>query len=174
MSDFIRVGHAIVSFVIHNFVLMVAVADPLSDLANLSMMYYIPRRGTPLGLTGLIGLDLATLGIPSRRDLVRHYYHGRLRLQSHGSCSAESAESMPSLQTIWDWSGFYLAFLCFKNCVIVQGVAQRAAMGLASSAQASAVAQLLPTLMRLTQTILETEPPPILAAAVEPPYHSRL
>ena len=35
------------------------------------------------------------------------------------------------------WRGFYLAFLFFKNCVIVHGVSQRAKLGVASSAMAS-------------------------------------
>jgi len=34
------------------------------------------------------------------------------------------------------WKGFYMAFLLFKNCVIVQGVAQREKNGVAASAMA--------------------------------------
>jgi hypothetical protein len=50
-----------------------------------------------------------------------------------------------------DWSGaaFYLAFSFFKNCGIVQGVAQRAAAGDASIAVADQeVVQLLPTILQ--------------------------
>jgi hypothetical protein len=59
-----------------------------------------------------------------------------------------------------DWSGFYLAFLYFKNCVIVQGVAQRAKGGVASSAMAKQVAALLPKIIELTEMILLEHPPP--------------
>jgi len=67
--------------------------------------------------------------------------------------------------TAWEWSGFYLAFLFFKNCVIIQGVAQRARTGVASSAVAHQVAQLLPTVIQITNTILERYPPPIAAVS---------
>ena len=118
------------------------VGDCFCDLANLSMMYFMPQ-GTP-GITGIAGLDLEALGIPTRQELIRHY------------CRA----SQRSFDTAMAWSGFYLAFLFFKNCVIVQGVAQRAKAGLASSAQANKVAALLPRMIELTQFIFEEHPPP--------------
>jgi len=132
--------------------------DALSDLANLSMMYFIPRSAP--GIAGLVGLtaDLPSLGIPTRRDLVCEYC--RLRDER-----CNGATMIPSLDAVWDWSGFYLAFLFFKNCVIVQGVAQRAAAGTASSAQASAVAQLLPTIIHLTETLLREHAPPVNQAS---------
>ena len=131
--------------------------DALSDLANLCMMYFIPRNA--VGIAGLVGLssDLQSLGIPSRRELVRDYC--RRREQQHLQSTTPTAALVP-FETVWDWSGFYLAFLFFKNCVIVQGVAQRAASGTASSAQAASVAQLLPTILQLTETILREHPPP--------------
>ena len=58
------------------------------------------------------------------------------------------------------WSGFYLSFLFFKNCVIVHGVAQRASLGVASSEMAHRVAKLLPEMVRLTWKILSDFPPP--------------
>jgi hypothetical protein len=92
------------------------------------------------------GLDLKDLGIPDRFELLKEYCDRNLNV---------------SLNEAVNWSGFYLAFLFFKNCVIVQGVAQRAKAGVASSAIASRVATLLPTVLRITQEILQQYPPPI-------------
>jgi len=129
--------------------------DALSDLANLSMMYFIPRNA--VGIAGLVGIrELGTLGIPSRRDLVLDY----CRRRQDRVFLMKNPTILPSFDTVWDWSGFYLAFLFFKNCVIVQGVAQRAATGTASSAQAASVAKLLPTILYLTETILRDHAPP--------------
>ena len=58
------------------------------------------------------------------------------------------------------WAGFYLTFLFFKNCVIVHGVAQRASSGVASSAMAHRVANLLPEMVRTTWKIWDEYPPP--------------
>jgi aminoglycoside phosphotransferase (APT) family kinase protein len=136
------------------------IGDCLSDVANLSMMYFIP--GDAIGIAGLADKtanQLAALGIPSRKELVRDYCRKREQLLAPG-CSRPS--TLPSFDTVWNWSGFYLAFLFFKNCVIVQGVAQRAAAGTASSAHANQVAKLLPTIIRLTVTIWNEYPPPPL------------
>jgi hypothetical protein len=97
---------------------------------------------------------MAALGIPSRHQLVQSY------------CRRSHLKSLPAtaslnFATVWEWSGFYLAFLFFKNCVIVQGVAQRAATGVASSAVADQVAQLLPTILHLTRQIITSHPPPV-------------
>ena len=92
-----------------------------------------------------LGLDLYELGIPNRFALLEAY------------CDRNR---VVSLKEATDWSGFYLAFLFFKNCVIVQGVAQRAKAGVASSAIAGRVAALLPTVLRICQEILEQYPPP--------------
>lgn len=120
------------------------VGDPLCDLANLCMMYFIPPSS--IGIVGMQGVDFESLGIPSRRALVQAY------------CDANPAVDFA---TAWAWSGFYLSFLFFKNCVIVQGVAQRAKAGVASSAQANKVAKLLPTVVQRAQTIIEEYPPPV-------------
>ncbi len=92
------------------------------------------------------GLDLKALGIPSRTQLLERY------------CSLNQEISFKEAT---EWSGFYLAFLFFKNCVIVQGVAQRAKAGVASSAIANRVSALLPTILRLCQEILQQYPPPL-------------
>jgi hypothetical protein len=65
-------------------------------------------------------------------------------------------------QMAWKWSGFYLAFLFFKNCVIVQGVAQRAKAGVASSSVANKVAKLLPMVIQMTASIIEELVDPVL------------
>eukprot|EP00934_Nitzschia_sp_Nitz4_P004325 Nitzschia sp. Nitz4//scaffold9_size221794//89970//91172//NITZ4_001344-RA/size221794-processed-gene-0.324-mRNA-1//-1//CDS//3329560995//4315//frame0 len=112
--------------------------DPLCDLANLGMMYLTPNE-TNVGISGLAGLDLEELGIPSREDLIRSY------------CRTAEISPEQALQ----WSDFHLAFLFFKNCVIVQGVAQRAKAGVASSSVAHKVAKLLPALIMTTQMLLD-------------------
>lgn len=120
------------------------IGDPLCDVANLSMMYYIPHPST-IGIAGIQGVDFEVLGLPTRRDLV------------HGYCARNT---LIDVDSAWEWSGFYLAFLFFKNCVIVQGVAQRAKAGVASSAMAHQVAELLPTVLHLCRYIIRTLPPP--------------
>jgi len=100
-----------------------------------------------------VGLDLKDSGIPNRFELLAGY------------CDRNPPVS---LKEAVDWSGFYLAFLFFKNCVIVQGVAQRAKAGVASSAIANRVASLLPTVLHICQEILEQYPPPTTGS------HSRL
>lgn len=133
------------------------VGDAFADVANLCMMYFIPHD--TVGINGFVGLStkLSDLGIPSRRQLVQDYCQHRQDL-AHFS---KNDESMVSFDTVWNWSGFYLAFLFFKNCVIIQGVAQRAAAGTASSAHATTVAKLLPTIIQVTLRILRDHPPSI-------------
>ena len=113
--------------------------DPLCDLANLCMMFFVPTNLT----VGVRGVEPSFE--PNRRSLVRAY------------CAAMHRDDA---DRVWAWSGFYLAFLFFKNCVIVQGVAQRHAAGVASSAAAGKVAKLLPTMVQLTHRILTEYPSP--------------
>ena len=124
------------------------VGDRYCDLANLCMMYFMPREAP--GITGIAGLDLQALGIPSRTELIQMY------------CSSiKDPSPSQSLKTAFNWSGFYLTFLYFKNCVIVQGVAQRSKSGVASSAMAKKVAALLPKMIQLTEEIFRMHPPPL-------------
>lgn len=120
------------------------IGDPLCDVANLSMMYFMPQQENR-GIAGIAGLDLPNLGIPDRFELLQEYCDYNPAIPLH--------EAM-------EWSGFYLAFLFFKNCVIVQGVAQRAMAGVASSAIAHRIASLLPTIIKITLKILREHPPP--------------
>lgn len=128
------------------------IGDSYCDLANLCMMYFMPQH-VP-GITGIQGHDLDKLGIPPRKRMIELYCR-----------SIPNPSLLQSLPTALEWSGFYLAFLYFKNCVIVQGVAQRSKGGVASSAMASRVAGLLPTIVALTQMVFDTYPPPPPSAA---------
>ena len=118
------------------------IGDPMSDIANLSMMYYIGRNDA-VGIRGVAGMDLKPMGIPSRRELIRMYSAANLSI---------------SQKELSDWSKFYLAFLFMKNCVIVHGVAQRAKTGVASSAEATSVAALLPKMVEMTKLLLNEAP----------------
>ena len=119
--------------------------DPLCDVANLSMMYYISHTSL-YGITGIHGLpNPQSLGIPTRQELLQWYCRRRPRV---------------SLDTASDWAGFYLAVLFFKNAVIVQGVAQRAKRGVATSAVAAQVARLLPVTLTIGNELLQTSAPP--------------
>jgi aminoglycoside phosphotransferase (APT) family kinase protein len=96
--------------------------DPLCDLANLCMMYCFPNcvwNNVPLsGLADFSNSALISQGIPTRRQLVQAY-----------TSLSNRSKRWYDFNAVWAWSGYYLAFLCFKNCVIVQGVAQRAQSG---------------------------------------------
>ncbi len=126
------------------------IGDPLCDVANLCMMYFIPQdKG--FGIAGLLGMDLKHLGLLPQKELLEAY--------------AAQNQSISSRE-IEKWFCFYLAFLFFKNCVIVQGVAQRAKTGVASSAIANRVADLLPTLISMTRQLLQECPLPNLSSSL--------
>jgi aminoglycoside phosphotransferase (APT) family kinase protein len=134
------------------------IGDPMCDLANLSMMYCFPPQRN-MGVSGIMGLPLADLGIPARRQLVEEY--------------CRLVPGTP-FDLAWEWSGFYLAFLFFKNAVIIQGVAQRSRSGVASSAVASRVAKLLPTVIRTARSLLRDLPPPASSVSTTRLSRSRL
>lgn len=58
--------------------------------------------------------------------------------------------------------------------MIVQGVAQRAKAGVASSAKANEVAKTLPLIIRMTQMLIENEVRPTLISSGGAPPSSRL
>lgn len=91
------------------------------------MVYLMrPIPGIP-GLAGMADLtetQLQALGVPTRRQVVQAYCRG-----------GDGMGRGLSEYEIWAWSGYYLAFLFFKNCVIVQGVAQRAHAGMKKGAR---------------------------------------
>mmetsp|Transcript_10973 Transcript_10973/g.20528 ORF Transcript_10973/g.20528 Transcript_10973/m.20528 type:complete len:490 (-) Transcript_10973:74-1543(-) len=136
--------------------------DGFCDVANLCMMYFMPDIEKGWGVAGLGDMDVQETGIPSRMDVLSTYcdfdqIHYKTLGNNHNQlCAKQSAD----LYIAKAWSGFYLSFLFFKNCVIVHGVAQRASLGVASSAMADRVANLLPEMVRLTWKILGDFPPP--------------
>lgn len=144
--------------------------DGYCDLANLCMMYFTPDIEKGWGVAGLGGANLGEAGIPSRDQVISTYCN-----YSHQHCAVLKGEQHPSerpglkmggsihtasLTEAREWAGFYLAFLFFKNSVIVHGVAQRAASGVASSAMANRVAKMLPEMGRLMWKIWNDYPPP--------------
>jgi aminoglycoside phosphotransferase (APT) family kinase protein len=127
------------------------IGDPLCDLGNLSMMYFISQEST-VGVTGIEGLRNAhRRGIPSRVDLIRQY------------CRYNDSVAF---DTAYAWAGYYTAVLFFKNAVIIHGVAQRAKTGVASSQVAAQVARLLPVTIETARMILRRYPPPPLSPSV--------
>ena len=85
---------------------------PLADLAYTCLFYHLPATGA-VG-SGLRGLNLDDLGIPSEAEFVAAY------------CRLTGREG------ISDWT-FFLAFSLFRLAAIVQGVYKRGLDGIASS-----------------------------------------
>mmetsp|Transcript_4900 Transcript_4900/g.9726 ORF Transcript_4900/g.9726 Transcript_4900/m.9726 type:complete len:130 (-) Transcript_4900:117-506(-) len=118
----------------------------MCDVANLCMMYYFPGSKANLGICGISDvLDPVAAGILSESNLIRLYCHHNQAI---------------SYEVAMAWSGFYLAFLCFKNVVITHGVAARLASGVATSPHATLVAKLVPRLVNMCKELLEKRPPP--------------
>ena len=97
--------------------------DPLADFSYLLMQWDLPADGR----SGLGGLDLPALGIPTRDEAVALY------------CRAADRKNLPDL----DW---YFAYNLFRLVGILQGVAARAKAGNAASEHASAMAARVPKL----------------------------
>ena len=74
--------------------------------------------------TGLVGLDLQRLGLPSEEEYIASY------CQHMG------------IDYIDNWN-FFLAFSCFRLAAIAQGVAKRATQGNASNASAREVGDMV-------------------------------
>ena len=89
---------------------LATIGDPLFDLAYLALAWILPAEGR----SGLVGVDLADLGIPTLDDVVARY------------CAATGRDGVPDLP-------WMLAFGLFRLAVILQGVGSRAAAGNASS-----------------------------------------
>ena len=117
--------------------------DPYCDVANLCMMYFIPKqtgKGTKSNdsnttvITGIADYshhELQQLGVPQREELIRLYCIERDQLLAiydsypHIPHVVSSSLRRHDHVLIYDWSGYYLTFLFFKNCIILQGVLQR-------------------------------------------------
>ncbi|HEY0149673.1 MAG TPA: phosphotransferase family protein [Allosphingosinicella sp.] len=90
---------------------------PLADFSYHLMMYRMPAGIT----TGLAGLDLRALNIPSEEEYVAAY------------CRRTGREGIPHLD-------FYIAFNLFRLSAIVHGIKGRLARGTAASAHADKMA----------------------------------
>ncbi|HXG99108.1 MAG TPA: phosphotransferase family protein [Sphingomicrobium sp.] len=103
------------------------IGDPVADFVYHLLMYRMPA-----GLfTGLGGLDLAALGIPSEEDYVAAY------------CRRTGRESLPDVD-------YLIVFVMFRLAGILHGIKGRLARGNASSAHAAAMVDQLEPLAGLT------------------------
>jgi aminoglycoside phosphotransferase (APT) family kinase protein len=99
---------------------------PLADFSYHLMMYRMPAGIT----TGLAGLDLPTLNIPSEEQYVSAY------------CRRTGRDGIANLD-------FYIAFNLFRLAAIVHGIKGRLARGTAASAHADKMAASLESLADL-------------------------
>ena len=121
---------------------------PLADVANLCILHHFPaskaQPSSPAGnsmpspLAGLKGLNLEALGIPQQPELMRLYRRAVGRDRLVGVAERGAVE-------------LGLAFILFKMAVIAHGVKARNARGMASSANASMVAAMVPAVMDLAR-----------------------
>lgn len=157
------------------------IGDPYCDVANLSMMYYTPRHSDNInnsdndndnsdsktnskkkkkkkvvvhtaihqGFGQLNNNDLYILGIPNRYELIQYYC-----TQYNHNHNANTIIMNDNILIIQQWSYFYLSFLFFKNCIIVQGVQQRIISKVASNISLN-VNELLPQLIDKTKLLLQ-------------------
>jgi len=95
---------------------------PLADFSYHCMAWHIP----PGTFRGIGGLDCAALGIPSEREYIKRY------------CERTGRGNPEALLADWN---FYLAYNLFRLAAIIQGIAKRAADGIASSADASSTGE---------------------------------
>lgn len=99
--------------------------DPLADFSYFLMNWVTE----PEGRSGIHGLDLETLGIPTIEQAVERY------------CTATGRDGVPDL----NW---YFSYNLFRLTGIVQGIKKRIVDGTASSAQAEATAARAPGLAK--------------------------
>jgi aminoglycoside phosphotransferase (APT) family kinase protein len=109
--------------------------DRFCDLANVCMMYFIPSDplvGSNNRMTVIEGVadfstrQLQQMGIPLRQELIRMYCRELEQIaQRRRSPHRMPISLLLPYSIAYEWSGFYLTFLFFKNCVILQGVTQR-------------------------------------------------
>ena len=111
---------------------------PYADLAYQCMGMRLPSGNGPGASSGLLGVDIQALGIPSEQDYIASY------------CQRMGIEKLEN------WN-FYLAFSFFRLAAIAQGVAKRAADGNASSKAAGGVAAMVQPLAANALTIIEEQ-----------------
>merc|ERR1711971_1202535 len=96
--------------------------DPLADAAYGCMAHYFDSTATML--SGLRGLDLEAMGIPSDKEYMEEYCRNM---------------SIPSIADTWN---FYLCFGFFRMAAILQGVYKRSLEGKASGQNAEQAGRL--------------------------------
>ena len=111
---------------------------PYADLAYQCMGMRLPSGNGPGDSSGLLGVDIQALGIPSEQDYIASY------------CQRMGIEKLEN------WN-FYLAFSFFRLAAIAQGVAKRAADGNASSKAAGGVAAMVQPLAANALTIIDEQ-----------------
>jgi aminoglycoside phosphotransferase (APT) family kinase protein len=106
--------------------------DPLADFSYLLMQWVLPADGR----SGLAGLDLPVLGIPTQAEAVALY------------CRLTGRDDVPAL----DW---YFAFNLFRLVGILQGIAGRVRDGTAASPRAVEMASRAPLLAEAAWSFAE-------------------
>lgn len=109
--------------------------SPLADVAFNAMAW----RCLPSEYGGLLGLDLAAMGIPEEASYLARYY-----------ALAERSEPVVA---------FHFAFALFRFAVIFEGIASRAAAGNAAADDAAQAGKLGPAMARRAVEALERRPP---------------
>jgi aminoglycoside phosphotransferase (APT) family kinase protein len=102
---------------------LATLGDPLADFSYFAMQWMMPADGA----SGLGGLDLAAVGIPTLDEIVERY----------------SARSGVAVAGQLDW---YFAYNLFRLAGIVQGIKKRVIDGTASHAHAADMASRVPML----------------------------
>ena len=115
--------------------------DPMSDLANSCISYYIAPNN-PF-FSGLKGLDLISLGIPSLEQTVSCYAE-KLKIHSAGRLRTPTAAEID----------YYLSFSFFRTAAILQGVYKRSLMGNASAENAGSALQFAKECASISRSLL--------------------
>lgn len=102
---------------------LATLGDPVADFSYLAMQWMMPADGG----SGLGGLNLADLGIPTLEEIVERY---------------NERSGVPVAAQL-DW---YFAYNLFRLAGIVQGIKRRVIDGTASHAQAAEMAKRVPML----------------------------
>jgi aminoglycoside phosphotransferase (APT) family kinase protein len=102
---------------------LATLGDPLADFAYHLMLYRLPTISIP----GLLGRDMAALGLPTEAEYVAYY------------CERAGRRGIDDLE-------FYLAFAMFRLAGIFHGICGRVARGNAVSAKARDYARHLTTI----------------------------
>jgi aminoglycoside phosphotransferase (APT) family kinase protein len=102
---------------------LATLGDPLADFAYHLMLYRLPNLSTP----GLLGRDVAALGLPTEAEYVAHY------------CERSGRPRIDNLE-------FYLAFSMFRLAGIFHGICGRVARGTAVSDKARDYARHMQTI----------------------------